>query len=624
VEIRYMDHLLLKQCSPGDFRSCPLNARRSVMSIELETIVPFDAFAAYEAIHIFPQAVGEPPTPPLLNTAQDLLDWLLSDPLRSKNQRKNEAAAIKWLGKIDGMSLSAIQLEVRYLVDNRIKLIRQNKALKKARRSNIITLLNQVLRRAGILTIGARRGGITSHDWTVLINSVPGLNARISLSSLGKFCSGLGIEPKRVTLAVWQEYTDETLNSSSFKNPRAALQRTLKTSNVARATMPSWPLPEFPKLINPRLVSIARDELPTSFWQDIDNYTTMSSTPAKNIFDKNWPKQLSLDTLQRYRDVAWRTASAQAHEGRATAEITSLAALLDVAWLQKAMSWFYHHAGNNFLKDHLNMAATWVSFADNYVHPPADAIDEIRTGIKKRIEGKLGPAGFSRKNIGKLEQFSNTVIVENLMFLPYQIMAEIRKKKIITVNDATEMMAAVGIEFLLTTMIRRKNLADIDLKKCFWPVQPTPAGAWSLSVDPCDVKNRQPLRFALSKPTIRLIDFYLKKCRPLLLKEPTDLMFLRTNGEPKGRAMMANLVCRTISRHLDLDVNVHLFRHIGTMLYLDAHPGHFGVPQVMLGHTSNRTTQQFYAHLQATQAIKHFTAAVLGGRNDKVAKLKIA
>ena len=110
----------------------------------------------------------------------------------------------------------------------------------------------------------------------------------------------------------------------------------------------------------------------------------------------------------------------------------------------------------------------------------------------------------------------------------------------------------------------------------------------------------------------------------MLLKEPTDLMFLRTNGEPKGRAMMANLVSRTISRHLGLDVNVHLFRHFGTMLYLDAHPGHFGVPQVMLGHRSSKTTEQFYAHLQTTRAIKHFTAAVLGGRNDKVAKLKIA
>ena len=50
-------------------------------------------------------------------------------------------------------------------------------------------------------------------------------------------------------------------------------------------------------------------------------------------------------------------------------------------------------------------------------------------------------------------------------------MAEVKRKKVITVDDATEMMAAVGIELLLTTMIRRKNLAGIDLKKCFWPAR---------------------------------------------------------------------------------------------------------------------------------------------------------
>jgi integrase len=446
----------------------------------------------------------------------------------------------------------------------------------------------------------------------------------MNLSSLGKFCSRLNIDPKEVTLAVWQDYRDETLYGSSFKNPRAALQRTLKASNAALVTMPNWPLPELPKLINPRLVSIAKNDLPPSFWQDIENYVLMSSTPAKNIFDQNWPKQLSPATLQRYRAVAWRTASAQVHDGRHAVEITSLAALLDVAWLQKAMSWFYHRADNIFLKEHLNTAATWVSFADNYVHPPADTIDQIRKGIFKMIEKKLGPAGFSKKNIEKLEQFSNSTIVKDLLFTPYQIMAEIKKKKVIAVHDAIQMMAAVGIELLLTTMIRSKNLADINLQTHFWPKQPTPAGAWSLLVGPSDVKNRKPLRFALAKPTVRLIDFYLMNCRPLLLKKSSDMLFLRANGEPKGRTMTANLITRTIRRRLDLDVNVHLFRHIGTMLYLDAHPGHFGVPQVMLGHTSDRTTRKFYAHLQTTQAIRHFTAAVLGTRNDEVNRLRIA
>ena len=33
------------------------------------------------------------------------------------------------------------------------------------------------------------------------------------------------------------------------------------------------------------------------------------------------------------------------------------------------MQWLHEHAGDRFLKDHLNMAATWVSMARNYVRP---------------------------------------------------------------------------------------------------------------------------------------------------------------------------------------------------------------------------------------------------------------
>jgi integrase len=571
-----------------------------------------------------PSLEGAPAAPPTLNNAQDLLDHVRLDPDLSPQQRSNEMSAIRALGTVDNTPLAAIPLDEAYLLNDRYKAIRADKTRIKTRRSNIITLLNRVLKRAGIIKVGSRRSGKTSVAWIKLLKSLPGRNDEYGLSTFASYCSERNIEPHEVTLEVWYAFVEETLHHSGFRKPRATVGRVIIASNRARGKVHNWPLPELPTLVNPRLVSIAKSELPAPFWKDIDTYIVMSSTPAKNIFDTNWPKQLSLDTLQRYRDVAWRTASAQVREGRDAVEITSLAALLDVAWLQKAMNWFYHHAGNTFLKDHLNMAATWVSFADNYVHPPADTVDQIRKGIFKVIEKKLGPAGFSKKNIDKLEQFSNPALVEDFLFLPYQIMAEIKKKKVITVDDATDMMAAVGIELLLTTMIRRKNLADINLKKHFWPVQPTPAGAWSLAIDSHDVKNHQPLRFAMSKPTIRLIEFFLKKCRSLLLKKPTDMLFLRKNGEAKGRMMIANLVSRTIRRRLDLDINVHLFRHIGTMLYLDAHPGHFGVPQVMLGHTSDKTTQKFYAHLQTTQAIKHFTAAVLGARNDKVAKLKIA
>jgi integrase len=124
--------------------------------------------------------------------------------------------------------------------------------------------------------------------------------------------------------------------------------------------------------------------------------------------------------------------------------------------------------------------------------------------------------------------------------------------------------------------------------------------------------------------TIRLLQHYLKVYRPQLQKSPTSRLFLRKDGSPFSPAQLAGLVHRTIHRHLGIDVNVHLFRHIGTMLYLDAHPGNFGVPQRILGHKSEVTTQRFYARLEATKAIKHFTAAVLGERNQCIAKLKLA
>lgn len=592
------------------------------MSKDEDQLHPLDAFEAFETVHQLAIATAKPSIP-RLDTAQDLLEWVRDDPSRTRNQHNNECSAIRWLGKIDDTPLSAIPLEVRHLVDDRIQKIRKLK--NRRHRSGIVTLLNRVLVRAGLLAVGTRRGGVTRHAWTELARSLPSQDEIQGLSTLAKFCSARRIDPPEVTLAVWHDFADETLNHSTFKNPRATLQKALRTSNAARRTIPDWPLPEFPCLTNPRTWSIPRDLLPSSFWSDIDTYVELSGKPAKNIFDSTAAKQLRPDTLVRYREVAWRTASAQVHAGRSPAAIVDLSALLDIHWLKEGLNWQRERAGDRFLKDHLNMAAAWLSMADNYVHPGEAVRDAIRKEIFDFIERELGPAEFSDKNMKKLDQFSSPEVVNEFLYLPYRILSEIKKKKkAITVEDATEMMAAVAIELLLATMVRRKNLAHLDMSKHFWPVAPTKDNKWHILIEQDEVKNNQPLRFSLQKQTIALLQFYMAKCRPLLKAKATNMLFLRTDGTPKGRCMVADLVKRTIRRRLDLNVNVHLFRHIGTMIYLDAHPGDFGVPKVMLGHKWQTTTEKFYARLCATKAIEHFTTVVLGERNARLTKLKIA
>lgn len=428
------------------------------MSIDKEPADVAMEFLVDEPASSSPQT--DPAPLPTLKTAQDLLDWVSTYPKLGKAQRSNETSAIRALARVVNAPLAAIPLDEQYLLNVCYKAIRVDKSRKKRRSGNIITLLNRVLKRAGIIKVGSRRSGKITVAWTKLLESLSNREDIFGLSTFARFCSESNIEPHEVTLKVWHDFADETLHHSGSKNPRETLRRVVIASNRSRSKFPHWPLPELPKLVNPRTVSIPKEDLPKSFWDDIKDYMAKSSTPPKNIFDPLATAQLSIDTLMRYSDVAWRTASAQVHEGRDPSEITNLAALLDFEWLKKAMNWSYHHAGAKFLKDHLNTAATWVSMADNYVHPPQHVIQAIRVDIFKVIEKALGPAEFSLKNIEKLEQFSSPEVVEEFLFLPYQILAEVKKKKVITKDDATKIMAAVAIELLLTTMVRRKNLAD--------------------------------------------------------------------------------------------------------------------------------------------------------------------
>jgi len=581
-------------------------------------------FLAEDPASTSPQV--DPPPLPTLKTGQDLLDWVGADPELGKAQRNNELSAIRALERFVDTPLPAIPADEQYLLNVCYKAVRGPKSLKKKdkrRRGNIITLLNRVLKRAGIIKVGSRRSGRTSVTWIKLLKSVSNRNDEYGLNTFALFCSVRGIEPAQVTFKVWDEFVDETTHHSGTRKPRATVGRVIAANNRARAKFSDWALPEFPKLVNPRLVSVPRSDLPVSFWADVDCYVQKSSTPSLDIFAKDWPKQLSPDTLGRYREVVKRTASAQIHRGRPAGEIVDLSALLDIGWLKEATRWLYERAGGKFLKDHLNMAATWVSIGDNYVRPPEKTMGELRNGIMDMIAEKLGPPEFSRRNIEKLEQFNDPKVVDEFLLMPFRIFDEVRRNKILTVEDATLMMAAVGMELLLATMVRRKNLADADLKTNFWPAKPRPDGTWTFRVKAKDVKNHKDLDFKLGRETTRLIEFYLVKCRPLLVKHPTTALFLRTDGTPKGSMMMAHLVGNTVRKRLGLDINLHLFRHIGAMLFLDKHPGSLEVVRVMLGHGSTKTTERFYARLKATKAIELFTTAVLGGRDARIEQLKL-
>jgi hypothetical protein len=96
------------------------------MSKDEDQFHPLDAFEAFETVHELATTAGKT-SAPRLDTAQDLLEWVLADGGRNQCQKNNEAAAIRWLGRVDETLLVNVPLDdVRYLVDDRYMRIRQH------------------------------------------------------------------------------------------------------------------------------------------------------------------------------------------------------------------------------------------------------------------------------------------------------------------------------------------------------------------------------------------------------------------------------------------------------------------------------------------------------------------
>ena len=246
------------------------------------------ADVAMEFLAEDPAAPSQEDTPPapVLKTAEDLLAWITTYPGLGKAQRSNEMSAIRALGTIDNTPLSAIPLEEEYLFNGRYKAIRADKSLRKRRRGNIITLLNRVLKRAGIIKVGSRRSGKLSVAWIKWLELLSNREDIFGLTTFARFCSERNIEPHQVTLDVWCGFVDETLHHSGVRKPRGTVGRVVAANNRARTKFDNWPLPELPKLVNPRLVSKPKSNFPASFWADVEKYVLASSTPTDGVIGR--------------------------------------------------------------------------------------------------------------------------------------------------------------------------------------------------------------------------------------------------------------------------------------------------------------------------------------------------
>jgi len=180
---------------------------------------------------------------------------------------------------------------------------------------------------------------------------------------------------------------------------------------------------------------------------------------------------------------------------------------------------------------------------------------------------------------------------------------------------ALQAQIAVAIEILTVAPIRLGNLTNLDLEQNL--IRPGRGKQRHIFLPASEVKNREPLEYALPPESVEVIVRYLKEFRPRLASPNCTALFPGRCGGPKAAQTLRVQIYQTIRSHTGLEMNPHLFRHATAKIYLDAKPGEYGVVQRTLGHLSMNTTKIYYAGSETAAAVRHFDETILKLRKNE-------
>jgi integrase len=433
------------------------------------------------------------------------------------------------------------------------------------------------------------------------------------MSSLMRFCSERRIAPVGVSDAVAENFLDWLRDETFVKRPQAVHRRCLVHWNKCSATITGWPNLNLAILNNRDTYCVSWSDLPASLRDDAEAWLRhLADADPISLDGPAWPARPA--TIKTRRFQVRQLVSALVRRGHDISKFETLRNLVEPSVAQEALRFFYERNGKNKSSQVAGLATVVFMIAKHWCKLKGEQLDRLAL-LKRNLAYRL--KGMTSKNRERLRQFTDRRNIEALIFLPQKIHGAVRRNSDTNIADALDMQVAVAVEMLLMMPVRRGNVVRLR----FGPEghirsRQDRHGTTHIVINGSDVKNKVDLEYPLPRESSDLLEIYIKRFRPILAKSPSYWVI---PGEgPSGHKALdqfSRQFKKTVRKWTGLDVNIHLMRHIGAKLYLDANPGAYEVVRRVLGHKSLSTTVNNYTGLEIEAAVRHFDAVILGIRD---------
>jgi hypothetical protein len=519
----------------------------------------------------------------------------------SARARDDCRSALRGLARIIGRPLNEIAASPRVLRSRMDKLAPARFGLSRGRWANIRSLVLKALKLAGVAALPSRYVSPLPPEWQQLYDLLPKRPQRVNLSRFTRRCSELGIAPQDVAQETFQRFADELEHYGLRSRPREAYREACRAWNWAVKNVPGWPRTIIVVPDRRNRYSRPWESFPPSLKADIDAMLDAAISP--DPLSPTSRRPIKPVSARSRATLLRRFVSALVLSGRDPLTLRTIADLVEPETVRQGLRFFLKRNGGRSSADIHQTAKLMCTLAKHWVGVPPDHL-AVLVAIRNRLDP--GRHGMTEKNRATLRCFEDEALVAKFLAFPETIALRHRNRTEIKVRHAVEVEIALAIEFLTVAPVRCANLAAIHLERNLIRIGSGKAAQMHLYFPADAVKNETELEFTLPSSTRALIELYLSKFRPKLVRARNDSLFPGEAEEPKQAALLSSQIAKTVEREIGMRLTAHQFRHLAGFLYLKANPGGHEVVRRLLGHRSIETTIRFYAGMEISEAIRHY------------------
>ncbi len=344
-------------------------------------------------------------------------------------------------------------------------------------------------------------------------------------------------------------------------------------------------------------------QFPAPLRRNVEDYQDWAAVPDP-LDEAARARALSPRTLRLQREHIHSAASAAVAAGVGIEQITALAILVQPDTFRAVLRQLWQQDGRKLSAYTHGVAITLVALAAEWVKVGPDVVANLKV-LRKKL-GTL-PSGLTEKNEAVLRTFDDPRLFADLIQLPDRLWRQARRSH--SSYAFLLLQTALAIDILAHVPLRMQNLSALDFDvHLHWPQGSRKPALITFGRQ--ETKNDVNLKYELPTFLADRLQVYRNEIAPAVIGRKPNTLFVTQGGKPRSQAAVAIAIRKAILCHLGVKVTPHQFRHLCAKLILDRNPGAYELVRQMLGHTSQKTTANFYAGLDTLRAGRAHAALV--------------